>query len=365
MKITARMIVLAALAAMPLAAAEAGTTTGWVEYGSNPVYSPGKAYYPSVVLDGGTYRMWSTKSGGIQYATSADGITWSASQDATGGLTSPHHVTVEQYDPFTGANSGSNPSDATMNYRMWYWDTGQLYSINAIRYAESADGLTWYNDQAVTQVGSTVVDNSSSSNWNRGSYGPCDVLYNPSGSADITEPDSEADVWANKFVMYYDGTTGGKEDIGLAVSNDGRNWQGYNGGLAPVLSGSGGAGDWDRTYVSRCTVVKDDADTYHMWYSGGDGRIDHGIGYASSSDGINWARDAANPIFYKDDTGTEADWRDSRTYTPLVIGDQMWFSGKDVESGTYAIGYATPEPATMGLLALGGALVLGRRRKQR
>ncbi len=31
----------------------------WIEYPSNPVYNPGKAYYPSVLKNGGTYTMWS------------------------------------------------------------------------------------------------------------------------------------------------------------------------------------------------------------------------------------------------------------------------------------------------------------------
>jgi hypothetical protein len=345
-----------------VAGAQAGdlTTTGWIEYASNPVYSPGKAYYPSVIDDGGTYKMWSTKSGGIQYATSSDGVTWSASQDATTGLTNPHHVLVEKYDTFTGANSGENASAGDMNYRMWYWDTGQLYSIADIRYAESSDGLTWNNDQPIAQVGSTVIDNSKSSNWNRGSYGPADVIYNPSGSSSITQPTDEASVWANKFVMYYDGTTGGDESLGLAVSNDGITWEGYNGGGAPVLAGTGVSGDWDEDYVSRATVIKEDEDAFHMWFSGGLGSMDDGIGYASSSDGINWTRDSSNPIFHKDDGQS---WRSDRTYCPMVIGDEMWFTGKS-GSGAYTIGYATPEPATLALLAVGGGLALLRRRRK-
>jgi len=323
------------------------TTTGWTEYGVNPVYSPGKAYYPSILKDGGTYEMWSTKSGGIQYATSTDGISWTTSPSTVSGLTKPHHVLAKKIGD---------------TYRMWYWDMGQLYSINAIRTATSADGLTWANDQVITQLGSSVIDNSSSSNWNRGSYGPCDVLYNALGSETITEPVDEASVWSNKFVMYYDGTTGGEEDIGLAVSNDGINWQGYNGGVAPVLSGSGGVADWDRTYVSRSTVFKENDDAYHMWFCGGfwngDSGVGHGIGYASSTDGIAWVRDVGNPIFHKDDG---VGWRDMRTYTPVVIGDQMWFTGKDADTGLYTIGYAVPEPATLALVALGGLALLRRR----
>jgi hypothetical protein len=131
-----------------------------------------------------------------------------------------------------------------------------------------------------------------------------------------------------------------------------------------VLSGTGNQSDWDWEYVGYPTVVKENDDAYHMWYSGGywnsDSGVGHGIGYAFSTDGISWIRDASNPIFHKDDG---VDWRDKRTYTPVVIGDQMWFTGKDADTGVYSIGYAIPEPATICLLGLGGLSLFRRRRK--
>ena len=151
---------------------------------------------------------------------------------------------------------------------------------------------------------------------------------------------------------------------------DGVNWQGYNGGVAPVLAGTGVAGDWDADYVSRSTVVKEGSDAYHMWYSGGLGSMDDGIGYAFSSDGIAWSTDASNPIFHITDG---VDWRDNRTYTPVVIGDEMWFTGKS-SADVYAVGYATgdagvpiPEPISMIFFGTGLVGVAGfmKRRKMR
>ena len=52
------------------------TTTDWTEYVSNPVYAPGKAYYPTILKDGGVYTMWSDNAAGVQMATSTDGIHW-------------------------------------------------------------------------------------------------------------------------------------------------------------------------------------------------------------------------------------------------------------------------------------------------
>jgi hypothetical protein len=150
--------------------------------------------------------------------------------------------------------------------------------------------------------------------------------------------------------MYYDGTTGGDEAIGLGFSSDGITWTGYDadddGKADPVLDGTYTSGDWDYNYVSRATIIKNADDDYEMWYSGGVGTMNHGIGYATSPDGINWTRDEDNPIFHKDDG---VGWRDSRTYCPAVLKDgsayKMWFAGKD--SGDYSIGYATAAPPVL------------------
>jgi len=92
-----------------------------------------------------------------------------------------------------------------------------------------------------------------------------------------------------------------------------------------------------------------------MYYSGSnlnftDGVVyAHGIGHATSRDGVTWSLDASNPTFYYNNGVA---WRNSRTYTPFVLLGtfgggplvwKMWFSGG---SGTSAgvnmgIGYAT------------------------
>lgn len=315
--------------------ADAVTTTGWAEYPSNAVYSPGKAYYPSILKEGDTYKMWSDNASGVQMATSPDGINWTTVGQVS-GLFNPRHTVVERIGD---------------EYRIWY-DEGSdahLYSIEAVRTATSSNGLAWVNDQPITQVGTTVITGSWPS-WNTGSYGPCDILYNPSGSDTIVEPVDKASVWANKFVMYYNGTTGADEFLGLAVSNNGLNWQGYNDGAAPVLDSTDGS--WDSGYVGFGTVIRESDSLFHLWYSGGsDYSLNNGIGYASSTDGINWVKDADNPIFHRDD---DVAWRNNRTYTPMVIGDQMWFSGKS-SAGVYAIGYATPSCTPVSIQSLAAA----------
>ena len=226
-------------------------------------------------------------------------------------------------------------------YRIWYEDDNYLYSINAIRTAVSTDGINWTSDQAITQVGTSVITGNSGSDWNAGTYGVCDVFYNASGSATIIAPINASTVWQNRFVMYYDGTTGGVEDIGVAVSADGILWQGYNNGVAPVLSHSGGTA-WDSNFTTFCTVLNIGG-TYHMWYSGGQSASNEGIGYAQSDDGLVWTKDASNPMLH---ISNGVAWRSGRTYTPSVIYNagwssslKMWYTG--MASGNYAIGFAT------------------------
>jgi hypothetical protein len=324
----------------------------WQQYPSNPVFDPAeRVYYPCIIFNGATYQMWYDDGSGTRYTTSSDGISWAAGTSVI-GLTRGRHAVVK----WVGTK-----------YMVWYWDSGGIYySINDIRTAESNDGITWTSDAVITQVGTTVITGNAGVDWNASSYGPCEVFYNPAGSATIVAPVDASTVWQNKFVMYYDGTTGGLEDIGIAVSADGKLWQGYNGGAAPVLAHSGSG--WDSDFATFCSVQKIDG-IYHMWYSGGQLVSNDGIGYAQSYDGITWTKYASNPIIHRSDGIV---WRSDRTYTPRVLYDasgfsgagesdqlKMWYNG--TAAGNYVLGYAritiatpTPTPTPTQLVTVGG-----------
>ncbi|MFQ5892144.1 MAG: hypothetical protein ACE5HW_05060, partial [Candidatus Methanofastidiosia archaeon] len=352
MKIQSKVLLFMLIFAGALHLIGAQKNSDWIEYESNPVFDPDhKAYYPSIIYDSNKfsgngdsyfYKMWYATSTGIRLAYSDDGISWTEyGTSDLGTLTNANHPFVIYDENGFGGTS--------VKYKIGYWDTGNLYTINAIRYAESQDGMNWTNDQAITQVLSTVVDNSNSSNWNRGTYGPGQVIYNPSGSSTL----DDTNIMNNRYIMYYDATTGGFESIGLAYSADGKLWKGHGEILPRGNTGPWGNTDtWDSSYTYRATVILFQG-VYHMWYSGatGGGGSDyyaHGIGHATSQDGLNWVRDEDNPLFHKDDGVL---WRDKRTYTPLVIYDEngfasldecnfkMWFTGKS--DSNYAIGYAT------------------------
>ncbi|MCS7098125.1 MAG: hypothetical protein NZ922_04015 [Candidatus Methanomethyliaceae archaeon] len=319
----------------------------WVEYSGNPVLDPYiRAYYPCVIYDvngfhghgvSAKYKMWFnsyySNRYSIWFAFSNDGITWNLHNSPVSGLSdnSGHPWVLYFSEGFPGSNSGNNPNGTTMYYRIWYWDANKLYTVEAIRYAESPDGINWYNDQPVKN-GLIPIITGSSSDWNKGSYGPACVLYNPSASNSGTD-------W--KFRMYYDGTPGHNESIGVGFSSDGITWIGYDkngdGKADPVLTGS--SFGWDANYVYPCTVLKLGS-KYYMFFSGGVSGTNEGIGYAISDDGLTWTKDPKNPIFHKNDG---VSWRNARTYTPAVVkaedGLRMYFTGVD-SMGNYAIGYA-------------------------
>jgi hypothetical protein len=124
--------------------------------------------------------------------------------------------------------------------------------------------------------------------------------------------------------------------IGYATSPNGVAWTKY--GSNPVL-GVGAAGSWEDDVVRVPTVIKEGG-TYHMWYTGYDGMTAR-IGHATSSDGINWTKDPANPVL---DVGTPGAWDWLQVYGPSVVkvgGEyKLWHSGETLPEA-WQTGYVT------------------------
>ena len=87
-----------------------------------------------------------------------------------------------------------------------------------------------------------------------------------------------------------------------------------------------------------------------MWYTGDDGPR-HRIGYAISSDGINWNKynnaSTTSPPYVDSDPvmnlGLSGSWEDEHVYRPAIIYDgseyKMWYGGGD--NSVIKTGYAT------------------------
>lgn len=348
----------------------AAATGGWLEYPTNPVFDPvQRAYYPCVLYDANGfsghgdfyyYKMWYATGSTVRLAYSNDGVNWVEQGGNLGVLTNAHHPVVL----YNAAGFGEG-----VYYKMWYWNAASEYT-NPIRYAESSDGISWVNDQVITQDPSAqLVTGWVSPYWFYSSYGPGAVLYNMGGYATL----NYADPIGNKYLMYYDAASqgyapdGSVEGTALAFSADGKYWARY--GSEPVVKASGGSA-WDSKYVYAWAVLKINGQ-YQMWYSGGQTSSNEGIGYAESADGLIWVKQATPVMHISDGLA----WRSGRTYTPSVLYDagqfsghgdlayvKMWYTG--VSGSNYAVGYAyggpdlfvVPEYPFGALVALVGCL---------
>ena len=96
------------------------------------------------------------------------------------------------------------------------------------------------------------------------------------------------------YKLYFTGQrTKYDHQIGLATSLDGQNWEKHK--ANPILR-PGTPGSWDDYYI-WCPMVWKEGNTYHMLYSGANSSYIKQVGYAYSSDGINWTKYENNPVF--------------------------------------------------------------------
>ena len=247
-------------------------------------------FYPSVILDGNTYKMWHSGSDGnhdrIYYVTSTDGITW----DKQG-------VVVPLGDSGSGVSYIDSPTvikDGN-TYKMWYTSTFDLRY--RIFYATSTDGITWDKHGIALDYGYKGDGDS----WH---------TYSSSVIKD-----------GNTYKMWYSGYDGRNTRILYATSDDGITWN-KHGVVVPL----GDSGSTDDEYINYPSVIKD-GNIYKMWYTG-NYNIHGRIHYATSTDGITWDKHGVVvPL------GVSGSSDSYHTHAPAVIKDndiyKMWYSGFD------------------------------------
>lgn len=231
----------------------------WHRYSGNPAMrqmeGPDWQYTwlnsPSVIWDGGQYRMYYAGGGinaSIGLATSANGVSWTRGEQP---LLAP--TTQDAWD----WNMDTAPSvlKEGSGYKMWF--AGGNDMNRAIGYATSPNGLVWtkYPQPVLTQ---STAD------------GASDRWY-------INNPVVIADPSAGGYRMYYNGGDGGAVYINMATSPDGIAWTKYAGN--PVIS-PGQAGY--AFSVTDPTVLLHNG-VYHLWYTG-----NGGLNHVVSPDGAAW-----------------------------------------------------------------------------
>jgi predicted GH43/DUF377 family glycosyl hydrolase len=116
----------------------------------------------------------------------------------------------------------------------------------------------------------------------------------------------------NGFHMWYTGQNQTSSAIGYARSEDGLSWQRVT--ADPVLVPEA---RWEGVAVMAPHVLWDEGQkTFRMWYSAGEQYEPNAIGYATSPDGVHWARYAANPVLHGD---TRYGWEQARVTGAQIV----------------------------------------------
>ena len=196
-------------------------------------------------------------------------------------------------NPVLGGNLGTCFDISVLRegetYRMWFsWRPKKSIAL-----VESRDGVTWSQPEI-------VLGPNDQTDWENDLNRPV-VLKSGDG-----------------YKMWYTGQARGKSWLGYAISQDGKSWKRMSD--KPVLSAED---PWEKVAVMCPHVIYDEsAQLYRMWYSGGEQHEPNAIGYATSRDGLNWAKHQQNPIFRPD---PKTDWEKERVTACQVIRQGDWY----------------------------------------
>ncbi len=216
-------------------------------------------------------------------------------------------------------------------YKMWYTGGGAVYPDtilhSSIHYATSTDGVNWqkHNQNPVLDVSSTA--------WDSLGVETASVLV-----------DEDA-IPSQRYKMWYAGQTKNEYeyDIGYAYSANGIQWVKHPDPVVVV----GQTGEWDNYFLEGPSVIKEN-NSYKMWYAAfdynADGQVSDykvAIGYATSTDGINWVKYSGNPVLLP----SNDEWDAVYVQDPHVVkyngGYHMWYGGTDVYDNYFQqTGYA-------------------------
>jgi len=302
--------------------------SSWTKYGGSPVLQIGtsswddhRLSFPCVIRMGSVYKMWYAASPSmtslyeIGYATSTDGISWTKYSgnpvlvDGPTGSWDDIYVTVPRVIYDDGI------------YKMWY--AGNDGTNSETGYATSTDGINW-----IKNADNPIFVNNGPS-WESAGVG-ISCMINEKG-------------WYN---FWYGGGNGAVSRTGYAKSLTGFD---FNRNPTFVLD-VGPSGTWDDVWAAQASVARYD-DDYEMIYSGWSGSVQE-IGHATSTNGINWNKDAANPILQRGPASFDNDalghpWiiEDESTFMMYYIGVASAFP-KHYEIGLATTDFQSPTTLT-------------------
>lgn len=245
----------------------------WKDYSGNPLLSPGNLwwdfaglFHPKVLYDGTGYKMYfvglaNASLSHTGYAVSSDGISWTR-PSLTPVLSPGDSLAWDSRSAQAGAIIKENTE-----YKMYYVGWANHLEAWHIGLATSVDGVNWTKRPQPVIVATT--------GW--------EFQIVPFAVLKVN----------NLYYLYYTGRGIGNNKIGLATSTDGISFQKYSGN--PILSASF---SWEGIGITGGSIIQTD-NGYMMVYAG---KKDDAFGLATSTDGKNWIKDPANPVFKKSQT---------------------------------------------------------------
>lgn len=299
----------------------------WEKYENNPVLTPGDVrdwdggrVYPGTVLKiNNVYHMWyfgiDFRYSGyncIGYAKSSDGKNWIKYEG------NPVLVGDENFPNELNVGAPEVYYDGLI-FHMWYW--GYQYDWKGtIGYAISSDGVNWIKSEnnPVLPLGDGVT----SDNF---------MIAMPS----VIHENNAFRMW------YVAGSSSNCENIGMATSSDGMNWEKN---IDPIMELCAN----EVRFVA--TNVLEVGGNYYMWYTEGPwGAIQSAlrIKYAYSSNGLEWTQTPDH--FVLEDSLQSQDWDKLLKLAPTILYNEddniyeMWYGGSKDDDHGYSIGYAWAE----------------------
>ncbi|MDO8587427.1 MAG: hypothetical protein Q7T82_10335 [Armatimonadota bacterium] len=309
------------------------------------------------VLTGGTLVNSATSIGQISFGQWDNGNNFTKSETYMDNLvcSTPVISASNVLGPYTGweRNQVANPfvmyDSGTGNYKMYYTGTAGA----------------WANDSAWGLWHIGLATSSNAQGWGRVNSRDDAVLYSTKFlEGDLLNPDDMSarfdSIWAagpcvirdgSTCKMWYTGWNGDTEPvsdgienkidfrIGYATSADGMSWAKYAG-----MAGAGAVLGLGQPGTQDSKGVGEphvlrEGSTYRMWYEGFDGSVWR-VFYATSPDGINWTRGGV--ALNPGGSGT-LDALGARH--PVVIARkgqyELWYQGKSAAAPNYHVMRAT------------------------
>lgn len=247
-----------------LAVAEGGQTL-YVANWTAPT-SVGFSGRPAVVHDNGTYHMWySVSDTELRYTSSTDPASFTAGTAVSFTTGSP----VER-------GSVSVIKEGDTFYMINYGASNTVFHIYT-----SSDGLNWDDAGLVFDLGSLGYKIDAPS-----------LLKDDAGYKLYFQV--RADSTSTSVYNLYMATSSATSLADIALTGDTPDFDVANAGVTILPLGASGA--WDDFRHMHPWVIKGDTN-YYMWFVGYSvANSTQKIGFASSTDGINWIKSPGNPI---------------------------------------------------------------------